>query len=213
MLVGQGRAGKTALANNLAGRWMEETASTIGAEQMDLRLLYGDRFQASSLKVTSASEGEVVAVEREKGDIAIASPIKLHDVKLDEVDLHYRKLQEVDTASSYKLLLVDFGGQSIFNVLHGFFMSRYGVYVVVFDMELFLSGDAAGRESCRKELKFWLNSITMHTCGSTAGRGKTATVAIVGTRGDKVMKEEDHEKISSQLKDMFGEMKVWESLM
>eukprot|EP01040_Poterioochromonas_malhamensis_P014261 gene14261-biopygen3233 len=41
MLVGQGRAGKTALANNLAGRWMGETASTIGAEQMDMRLLYG----------------------------------------------------------------------------------------------------------------------------------------------------------------------------
>eukprot|EP01040_Poterioochromonas_malhamensis_P027192 gene27192-biopygen3839 len=139
MLVGQGRAGKIALVNNLAGRWMEETASTIGAEQMDMRL--------------------------------------------DEVDLHYRKLQEVDTASSYKLLLVDFGGQSIFNVLHGFFMSRYGVYVVVFDMELFLSGDAACRESCRKELKFWLNSITMHTSDSTAGTNKTAPVAIVEEKG------------------------------
>eukprot|EP01040_Poterioochromonas_malhamensis_P027208 gene27208-biopygen4194 len=272
MLVGQGRAGKTALANNLAGRWMGETASTIGAEQMDMRLLYGgvkggrleeyerpkqeleallaelsyyddrnrnpdhsslssslplqtmavrqnatslklDPIQVSSSKVTSASKVEVVAVEREKGDITLANPIKLHDIRLDEVDLHYRKLQEVDTASSYKLLLVDFGGQSIFNVLHGFFMSRYGVYVVVFDMELFQSGDAADRESCRKELKFWLNSITMHTCDSTAAANKTSALAIVGTRGDKVVKEEDHEKISSELEDMFGEMKVWESLM
>eukprot|EP01040_Poterioochromonas_malhamensis_P016936 gene16936-biopygen4266 len=133
--------------------------------------------------------------------------------RADEVDLHYRKLQEVDTASSYKLLPVDFGGQSIFNVLHGFFMSRYGVYVVVFDMELFQSGDVVCRESCRKKLKFWLNSITMHTCDSSAGIDKTAPVAIVGTRGDKVREKKDHEKISSELEDMFGEMKVWESLM
>eukprot|EP01040_Poterioochromonas_malhamensis_P014449 gene14449-biopygen3305 len=208
MLVGQGRAGKTALANNLAGRWMGETASTIGAEQMDMRLLYGDGEIPPLHQKPSHKQEEI-----RKLDVTIESSIKLHDIKLDEVDLHYRKLQEVETASSYKLLLVDFGGQSIFNVLHGFFMSRYGVYVVVFDMELFQSGDAAHRESCRKELKFWLNSITMHTSDSTAGSGKTAPVAIVGTRGDKVVKEEDHEKISSELEDMFGEMKVWESLM
>eukprot|EP01040_Poterioochromonas_malhamensis_P027189 gene27189-biopygen3788 len=146
MLVGQGRAGKTALANNLAGRWMGETASTIGAEQMDMRLLYGG-------------------------------------VKGGRLEEYKRPKQE------------------------------YGVYVVVFDMELFLSGDASERESCRKELKFWLNSITMHTCDNTAAANKTAPVAIVGTRGDKVMREEDHEKISSELKDMFGEMKVWESLV
>ncbi len=268
MLVGQGRAGKTALANNLAGRWMGETASTIGAEQMDMMLFYGgvkggrleeyerpkqeleallaelsyyDDYQDSNetspklnhIQVSRSSKDVFVdksplintglppvdqitprkKEKREKEYTAITSPIKLHDIKLDEVDLHYRKLQEVDTASSYKLLLVDFGGQSIFNVLHGFFMSRYGVYLVVFDMELFLSVDAAGRESCRKELKFWLNSITMHTSDSTAGTNKTASVAIVGTRGDKVRKEEDHEMISSELENLFGDMKVWKSLM
>ncbi len=268
MLVGQGRAGKTALANNLAGRWMGETASTIGAEQMDMMLFYGgvkggrleeyerpkqeleallaelsyyDDYQDSNetspklnhIQLSSSSKDVFVdkslninpgfplidqitprkKEKKEKDDTAITSPIKLHDIKLDEVDLHYRKLQEVDTASSYKLLLVDFGGQSIFNVLHGFFMTRYGVYLVVFDMELFLSVDAAERESCRKELKFWLNSITMHTSDSTAGANKTASVAIVGTRGDKVRKEEDHEMISSELENLFGDMMVWKSLM
>lgn len=39
MLVGQGRAGKTALANNLAGKWKGETESTIGAEQMDMQFM------------------------------------------------------------------------------------------------------------------------------------------------------------------------------
>eukprot|EP01040_Poterioochromonas_malhamensis_P014069 gene14069-biopygen3173 len=144
MSVGQGRAGKTALVNNLTGRWMGEIASTIGAEQMDMRLLYG-----------GVNGGRLEEYKRPKQELeALLAELSYYDDK-----------------------------------------------------------DAAERESCRKELKFWLNSITMHTSDSNADSDKTAPVAIVGTRGDKVVKEEDHEEISSELEDMFGEMKVWESLM
>lgn len=41
MLVGQGRAGKTALANNLTGIWIPDTPSTLGAEQFDVKMFYG----------------------------------------------------------------------------------------------------------------------------------------------------------------------------
>eukprot|EP00599_Poterioochromonas_sp_BG-1_P005783 CAMPEP_0173149908 /NCGR_PEP_ID=MMETSP1105-20130129/10618_1 /TAXON_ID=2985 /ORGANISM="Ochromonas sp., Strain BG-1" /LENGTH=213 /DNA_ID=CAMNT_0014064889 /DNA_START=49 /DNA_END=686 /DNA_ORIENTATION=+ len=48
---------------------------------------------------------------------------------------------------------------------------------------------------------------------SDSNTGKTALVAIVGTRGDKISKEEDHEKISSELKELFSEMPLWQSLV
>jgi hypothetical protein len=59
-----------------------------------------------------------------------------------------------DEGSELIISLYDFGGQDIFSVLHPFFMSKYGVYVVVFDMELFLSKEEGKRESCMKHLKF-----------------------------------------------------------
>lgn len=269
MLVGQGRAGKTALANNLAGRWIGETESTIGADQMDVNLFYGgvkvdrveederelesliaelnyfersQRHQGSKLSEVKTTRNELPMAktrnflaptnqsedlkETSSRDIALLPSVQrteilkettslvsvqLDQVQLDEVELHYRKLQEMETASRYKLIFIDFGGQSIFNVLHGFFMSRHGIYLVVFDMELFMSTDTARRECCCKELKFWLNSITMHTYDIKTD--KTAPVAIVGTRGDKIWRIQDHLTISSQLAEMFGEMKVWQSLI
>lgn len=41
MLVGQGRTGKTALANNLTGVWIPDAPSTVGAEQFDVKMFYG----------------------------------------------------------------------------------------------------------------------------------------------------------------------------
>lgn len=103
------------------------------------------------------------------------------DINSEQV-LHYKKLQEMEIPSKYKLTLVDFGGQSVFNVLHAFFISRYSIYLVVFDMELFLSFDENKKFSCLKELNFWLITISLHTFDSESG--KTAPVAIVGTRND-----------------------------
>ncbi len=44
----------------------------------------------------------------------------------------------VDLDSKYKIALFDFGGQSVFNVIHPFFLTQYGVYLVVFNMEWIL---------------------------------------------------------------------------
>lgn len=255
MFVGQGRAGKTALANNLAGIWIEDTKSTIGAE-MEMKILYGG-VKGGKLQEYKRPERETEALlaeelhsknqknqknpprtrnpetssksllmgspqvesqrssieqpESQKKEMSFIIPLKPSDIKPEKVEIHYRQLQEVDTASNYKLLLVDFGGQSLFNILHGFFMSRYGIYLVVFDMELFLSKEKSKKNSCHKELRFWLNSIAMHTLHGS--KGKAAPVAIVGTRGDKISNEADHETISLELEEMFGDMMVWKSLI
>ena len=44
----------------------------------------------------------------------------------------------VDVDSKYKIALFDFGGQTVFNVIHPFFLTQYGVYLVVFNMEWIL---------------------------------------------------------------------------
>jgi hypothetical protein len=78
-------------------------------------------------------------------------------------------------------------------------------------MELFLSEDDEKRESCMKHLKFWMNSICLHTFDEKSE--KTAPVAIVGTRKDIICNAEDHEKISHILKDTFYLSVLWESLL
>ena len=90
----------------------------------------------------------------------------------------------VRTAAGLTLSLVDFGGQSVFNVIHHLFFRRQAVYIVVFNMELLADPSTRERESCLKSLRSWLNSITVHTLDSSSKL--TASIAIVGTRGDKV---------------------------
>lgn len=40
----------------------------------------------------------------------------------------------VQTESKFIISLFDFGGQSVFNVIHPFFLTKYGVYIVTFNM-------------------------------------------------------------------------------
>lgn len=44
---------------------------------------------------------------------------------------------DVSLQSKYSIALYDFGGQSVFNVIHPFFLTQYGIYLVVFSMEWF----------------------------------------------------------------------------
>jgi GTPase SAR1 family protein len=123
----------------------------------------------------------------------------------------YLIIARKDQGSELIISLYDFGGQDIFNVLHHFFMSKFGVYIVVFDMELFLSKAEEKRESCMKHLKFWMNSVVMHTYDEKSG--KTAPVAIVGSRKDVICSNEDQERISRFLKVTFYLSVAWKSLL
>jgi GTPase SAR1 family protein/DNA-binding MarR family transcriptional regulator len=132
-----------------------------------------------------------------------------------DIDIMFRLFSENIKAdndlSKLTISLCDFGGQDVFNALHAFFMTRCGVYMLVFDMELFLSKEEKDRESCHKNIKFWMNSIAMHTYDEKTG--KTAPVALVGTRKDKISSVEEHERISGELKERYEYHRVWSSLM
>lgn len=229
MLVGQGRAGKTALANNLVGMWIPETPSTVGAEQFDVKLFYGGA-NGGKLKPFDQPEAQLESflaepysheslppldsavngtVDNEK-QLLESFELNPHDFNPEQV-LHYKELQEIEMSSKYKLTLIDFGGQSVFNVLHAFFMSKYSIYLVVFDMELFLSPDQDKRSSCLREMNFWLSTIALHAFDSETG--KTAPVAIVGTRGDVITTIEQYQIISDEIKHLFEHKSIWGNLL
>jgi len=69
-----------------------------------------------------------------------------------------------------KFLSFDFAGQHHYKPMHHCFFSSRAVYVVVFNVRHLL--DDQKRSQCIEELKFWVNSIHVHT---------DAKVVLVGT--------------------------------
>jgi GTPase SAR1 family protein len=253
MLVGQGGAGKTALANKMMGKDFEDDSkSTIGAKKFERKLTSGkmrkgekgaileeyvsspkelESFMAMAasrrmgmfnldrimgmFNIENSDNGDHSSPRNAEGESTGSSiPIALNVSDVDTATFNKclsENIARKDQGSELIISLYDFGGQDIFNVLHHFFMSKFGVYIVVFDMELFLSKDEEKRESCMKHLKFWMNSIVMHTYDEKSG--KTAPVALVGTRGDLISTSEEHNSISMTLEKSFYCSAAWNSLI
>ena len=54
----------------------------------------------------------------------------------------------------------DYGGQTLFRSVHHLFLTRFGLYVLCFNMEDF---DGSKRESeALQDLEFWLNALALH---------------------------------------------------
>ena len=107
--------------------------------------------------------------------------------------------------------IFDFGGQSVFNIIHHLFLTRYGVYLIVFDMQLILGAD---REKCLAYLRFWIYSVFMHTHRRKAdGTFDMAKIALVGTHKDIVVSSADHAEISFILDSAFDSNPAWEFLI
>lgn len=242
MIVGEGRAGKTALANSILGRVYENLDSTIGINEFTCSIGYAnvghekndkawqevkDQKQSKELELALASmmfdtktgkankgggkkgsvdvdemakkvkggyeEGgstingtvmnseqshtqertaENVSVPRGKGLNAARNLSQEEDSQLSsstkalKTEVMNEKKdksgsvdnpaaqgsEDIDTSlvmkylgeqsrldSKFIISVFDFGGQSVFNVIHPFFLTRIGVYVIVFNME-WLSG-------------------------------------------------------------------------
>ena len=112
--------------------------------------------------------------------------------------------------------LFDFGGQEIFGAVTPLFMTRYGVYVLVFNMECFLitpedmskNDPARGIipwDECMKIMKQWLNSIVVHTSYEERGIMRTAPIFIVGTHKDTISSSAQHQSISSAISSIIHE--------
>jgi GTPase SAR1 family protein len=251
MIVGDGRAGKTALANSMIGKSFEDTDSTIGInsmtcsiegmtvnekwckipsvekqnenkhyESMVAKLIHSENNRKSKGDVSSgllydknvntainlftveAGDGGCMNTStftmEEKGDKSTIDNVciidnkkqshissidnEMNDVsrvtltslpkKSDEISPLVEKLvnpqntqtliltppsideslvmkclaDKVSLDSKYTIALFDFGGQSVFNVIHPFFLTKYGVYIVTFNMEWLLGSE--GKYHC-----------------------------------------------------------------
>ena len=107
-----------------------------------------------------SSRNETVALEvTDGGNIEVEDSVPTFE---SNVPLVLEYLDEVRIRDADLILSIyDFGGQSVFNIIHHLFLTSYGVYVVVFNMLSIL--DENKRESSLAELSFWMKSIYMHT--------------------------------------------------
>jgi hypothetical protein len=81
--------------------------------------------------------------------------------------------------SELVLSIFDFGGQSVFNVIHHLFLTSSGMYLLIFNMEDFTAADARRKQQCLDYLKFWLNSISIHTRKSVSSSGSGSSGAVM----------------------------------
>ena len=271
MIVGEGRAGKTALSNSIIGKPFEDTESTVGINQLTF-----------DVKYTSLGQGtwnEYVKPEKEF-EAAIASMVMIEDsnrdtqqertsnqsnqnadtvnkentpsspssssLSLSEVamirnnnvtnhldvnhtrndskqnkdkefppvdeDLVMKCLSDsVQSQSKVILSLFDFGGQSVFDIIHHFFLTKYGVYILVFRMDWILSSDQSLVDRCFSLLSFWMNSITVHTLDPS--EDTVAPIVMVGTRKDEIHDIIQHQQISILLDKYYSRCKAWVSVL
>ena len=85
------------------------------------------------------------------------------------------QLGDVEADADRKLLynVWDFGGQRVFQIVQNMFLTRFGVYNLVFSVLDLLSDDAQTREEAHSYLIFWLRAIGLYAGG--------APVFLVGT--------------------------------
>ena len=293
MIVGEGRAGKTALANSLIGKRFEETTSTLGINQvtcdvkvssdgksawdactkpqrelelalakivsetrqlqqqqhvqqllppsstatsivpqnsapvkaLDLSLLcsplhsnldseLGHQEHAPMLDEPAGvdiNKDEVMNKEVDSNDnIPIAPPSSL---TVDESALIKCLADNIQFNSKYILSIFDFGGQSIFDVIHPFFLTHYGIYIIAFNMEWLLPSlkDTKEYKDCLAYITFWLNNIVVHT--QDKEHGQISPIILVGSRKDKVFDVAIHEAISTELYQQFSHNLAWSSVV
>jgi len=106
----------------------------------------------------------------------------------------------IETATNLVISVFDFGGQSVFNAVHHFFLVGRGVYVIAFNME-WSAAQSADTERFLAYLKF------------DSGTGQTAPIALVGTHKDKVGSVAEHERISNVLYNTFIDSLCWPSVI
>ena len=69
---------------------------------------------------------------------AQAAPPAIPQPQIDDELVMKCLADSIHTESKLILSVFDYGGQNVFNVIHHFFLTRYGVYCLVFNMVTFL---------------------------------------------------------------------------
>lgn len=84
----------------------------------------------------------------------------------------------------------DFGGQEVFYTLHHVFLTKYGLYLLVFNMEELLTKT----DEAVRYLRFWLDSVKLHA--------PSAPIVLIGTFHDVVNRASQLEQVNTILCDV-----------
>ena len=114
---------------------------------------------------------------------------------------------EIETSSSIHISVFDYGGQEVFTAIHHLFLTAYGVYALCFNMEWLVGKDEVEKERCLKYLKFWIDSIYMHTYSIKSDR--CAPFILIGTHKDKVARSDQHHDVDHILNEAFKSSGAW----
>ncbi|GFH52644.1 hypothetical protein CTEN210_09120 [Chaetoceros tenuissimus] len=93
---------------------------------------------------------------------------------------------------SIRMTIFDNGGQRVFRSIQNLFLSREGIFIIVFDMMKILDEDL--REEALEHLNYWLSSIKLDACLETNANEpidpsiKYPPVILVGTHYDEFLK-------------------------
>eukprot|EP00511_Aplanochytrium_stocchinoi_P011567 CAMPEP_0204860328 /NCGR_PEP_ID=MMETSP1348-20121228/189_1 /ASSEMBLY_ACC=CAM_ASM_000700 /TAXON_ID=215587 /ORGANISM="Aplanochytrium stocchinoi, Strain GSBS06" /LENGTH=668 /DNA_ID=CAMNT_0052009005 /DNA_START=1 /DNA_END=2004 /DNA_ORIENTATION=- len=120
----------------------EESCESIKGEQEEYRIGIQENGNDSTI-VTAQNSGQ-------------------HDIKQK---FYERLLVEArHDSETLNLSLWDFGGQEVFYSMHQLFLTKTGVYVLVFDVREVSNEDR--RQNALQYLSFWLNSVRLHSSKS-----------------------------------------------
>jgi hypothetical protein len=155
------------------------------------------------------AEIERKGVEGEKL-AAAAEQMQLKRMQSSEVCVNEMPESGEDNVREIVFTTWDYGSQHIFRIIHHLFLTRFAVYLAVFNMAA-LVGDTATeetREGCLAELRGRLNDLWMHAAG--------APVVPVGTHKDALGSDEVLTERLSQvellLRNRFEGTKFWPHL-
>ena len=104
---------------------------------------------------------------------------------------------------SLPISMFDFGGQEVFNVVHSLFLTKYALYLVVFNMDRFLTSEDPSKidaergivswDSCTSRVEFWVSSVAARTMDKDSN---IAPIFIVGTHKDVANDKASFERMS-----------------
>jgi GTPase SAR1 family protein len=242
MLVGEGRAGKTAVANAFMGVPFVHTESTCGINQFSVGVAHAVVGSGWHPCEAAASEldAAIIALAKAKhdrpqpkasrrddglraagpakdsvimdgGDADVAGPLEFESFLNLKTEQYRAALLNDNLFSGSDLVvqLFDFAGQDVFSCLHSYFLTRHGVYVIVFDMN-WLSSTSSDLQGALEYLAFWMNSVAMNTRTDD----KTfAPIFLVGTHKDQISDAAEHTRISTLLDVTFKYSAAWASVV
>jgi len=253
MLVGQGRAGKSCLIKSFLGEpFVENNPSTAGIDNdiscsLTVAALNNNNSKLEIIENEVISNELSFAVARLKrqndelhqeddcmdvDDIHATDNSNNYDVaenptfivKMDENELEMAKSHgNVELPSGLIVSIFDYGGQRVFDIVHHLFLTKYGVYCVVFSMSSLIdpltgvlrdSSDPVYLESIAS-LRIWVNSILIHTYNHDDKENACACapIAFVGTHKDVIDKSSSHQIISEQLGALFKDVPIWKNVV